>query len=143
MSLNAEQVLLTTCHSVHVLKNSVVVFRTKKTLHSSGLHVLEKSVLDRAFTDAIDSQAVSSGGQDFLNVDQLEMNFDHSASSGIIGTATNDAHGNDNDAVNWDKYHEFLDKMCDCDSSNLFRSGWLGLGLGPFTPEDVSIFYIV
>ena len=102
--------------------------------------ILDESVLDRAFTDAIDGQAVESEGEDFLNVDQLELNFDHSASSGIIGTATNDdVHDTDNDDVNWDKYYEFLDKMCQCNSRD---NGEYGDQLGPFTPEDVSTLSI-
>ena len=75
-----------------------------------------------------------------LNVDQLAMNFDHSASSGIIGTATNDVHGTDHDAVNWDKYYEFLNEMCNCNSRSIWTAGFWGMSLGPFTPEDVSIF---
>lgn len=133
MSLNVEQGL----HIVVTFSNKffLLLFRTKKTRH-----VLEKSVLDRAFVGAIDGQAVESGGEEFLNVDQLEMNFDHSASSGIIGTATNDVHNTDHDAVNWDKYYEFLNKMCNCNSRNIWTAGWWGMSLGPFTPEDMSIF---
>ena len=131
MSLNAEQGLRLFTRA----NKFFVMFRTKK----NGF-ILEKSVLDRAFTDAIDSQAVESGGEEFLNVDQLEMNFDHSASSGIIGTATNDdVHDTDNDDVNWDKYYEFLDKMCQCNSRD---NGEYGDQLGPFTPEDVSTLSI-
>lgn len=125
MSLNVEQGL----HIVVTFSNkfslfSLLLFRTKKTLH-----VLEKSVLDRAFVGAIDGQAVESGGEEFLNVDQLEMNFDHSASSGIIGTATNDVHGTDHDAVNWDKYYEFLNEMCNCNSRSIWTACFLGRSL--------------
>lgn len=105
--------------------------------------VLTSSVLDRAFSGAIDGQAFDSDETMILNVDQLEMNFDHSASSGelrpgercdvylrpppvqkplnghlistgIIGSATNEANGLDHDAVNWDRFYEFVSKMCDC-----------------------------
>lgn len=56
MSLNVEQGL----HIVVTFSNKffLLLFRTKKTRH-----VLEKSVLDRAFVGAIDGQAVESGGR--------------------------------------------------------------------------------
>lgn len=95
----------------------------------NGDGTLDKSVCDRCFAGAIDGQAGETGVGPILNVDQLEMNFDHSASSGIIGTATRN--DNDNDAVNWDKYYEFLDKMCNCDS----RWRW---NFDPFSPEDIG-----
>lgn len=82
---------------------------------------LSLSVLDRAFSGAIDGQAFDVGTSSItsiLNVDQLEMNFDHSASSGIIGSAT--ANGDqDNDSVNWEKFYEFAGSMCGCDATPL------------------------
>lgn len=52
-----------------------------------------------------------------LNGAHLEDNFDHSASSGIIGTAT--AASGDAESFNRDKYNEFLGKLCDCDPATL------------------------
>ena len=67
-----------------------------------------------------------------INAADIELNFDHGASSGIIGSSTL-FDSTDSDSFNQDKYDEFLGQLCDCqDPSSLDQST-------TFTEADVSV----
>ena len=66
-----------------------------------------------------------------INAADIELNFDHGASSGIIGSSTL-FDSSDSDSFNQGKYDEFLGQLCNCtDPSNLDPST-------TFTEADVS-----
>ena len=79
-----------------------------------------------------------------INMADIQLSFDHSASSGIIGKSTlfNSA---DSDSFNQDKYDEFLRKLCDCsdlsalDSSTTFTKADFGRAVNHFGSQlDVT-----
>ena len=70
-----------------------------------------------------------------INAADIELNFDHGASSGIIGSSTL-FDSSDSDSFNQGKYDEFLGQLCDCqDPSSLDPSH-------AFTEADVSVLLL-